>query len=128
VKAQWPGWWTLSEKQLAQVDVFQKIAADIKKSQFSMCCVMGMGGSQPLPRSSAHDTLAKFKGFPELQSRFDRSRTDQSDSQAKVDLKKHHLIVQQVRQTLEPKHYNAIFLERIAKKAAQRKLAIVRPY
>jgi len=61
-EAQWLGWLDIVEKQLAQVDVFKKIAADVKKAKFKHVLLLGMGGSSLCPEV-LRMTFGKSKRF-----------------------------------------------------------------
>ncbi len=131
-EAQWLGWLDIVEKQLAQVDVFKKIAADVKKAKFKHALLLGMGGSSLCPEV-LRMTFGKIKGFPELHVLDSTDPAQIKAIEAKVELKSTICIVSSKSgSTLEPNIYKQYFFERIAKKvgpkeAGNRFIAITDP-
>ncbi len=121
-EAQWLGWLDIVEKQLAQVDVFKKIAADVKKARFKQVLLLGMGGSSLCPEV-LRMTFGKIKGFPELHVLDSTDPAQIKAIEAKVDLKRTICIVSSKSgSTLEPNIYKQYFVERIAKKVGAKEV------
>jgi transaldolase/glucose-6-phosphate isomerase len=115
-EAQWLGWLDITEKQLAQLDVFKKIAADVKKAKFKHALLLGMGGSSLCPEV-LRMTFGKIKGFPELHVLDSTDPAQIKAIEAKVDLKSTICIVSSKSgSTLEPNIYKQYFFEQIKKK------------
>lgn len=129
---QWLGWLDIAEKQQAQLDIFKKIAADIKKAKFKHALLLGMGGSSLCPEV-LRLTFGKVKGFPELHVLDSTDPAQIKAIQAKVDLKSTICIVSSKSgSTLEPNIYKQYFFEQIknkvgAKEAGSRFIAITDP-
>jgi transaldolase/glucose-6-phosphate isomerase len=115
-EAQWLGWLDITEKQLAQLDTFKKIAGDIKKAKFKHALLLGMGGSSLCPEV-LRLTFGKIKGFPELHVLDSTDPAQIKALEAKVDLKRTVCIVSSKSgSTLEPNIYKQYFFDRIRKK------------
>jgi len=115
-EAQWLGWLDIAEKQLAQLDVFKKIAADVKKAKFKHALLLGMGGSSLCPEV-LRMTFGKIKGFPELHVLDSTDPAQIKAIEAQVDLKSTICIVSSKSgSTLEPNIYKQYFFEQIKKK------------
>ncbi len=115
-EAQWLGWLDITEQQLAQLDLFKKVAADVKKAKFKHALLLGMGGSSLCPEV-LRLTFGKIKGFPELHVLDSTDPAQIKAIEAKVDLKSTVCIVSSKSgSTLEPNIYKQYFFERIAKK------------
>ena len=131
-EAQWLGWLDITEQQLAQLDVFKKLAAEIKKAKFKHALLLGMGGSSLCPEV-LRMTFGKIKGFPELHVLDSTDPAQIKAIEAKVDLKSTICIVSSKSgSTLEPNIYKQYFFERISKKvgpkeAGSRFIAITDP-
>jgi transaldolase/glucose-6-phosphate isomerase len=131
-EGQWLGWLDIVEQQLAQLDVFKKIAADVKKAKFEHALLLGMGGSSLCPEV-LRMTFGKIKGFPELHVLDSTDPAQIKAIEAKLDLKSTICIVSSKSgSTLEPNIYKQYFFERIAKKvgpkeAGNRFIAITDP-
>jgi transaldolase / glucose-6-phosphate isomerase len=131
-EAQWLGWLDITEQQLAHLDVFKKLAADIKKAKFKHALLLGMGGSSLCPEV-LRLTFGKMKGFPELHVLDSTDPAQIKTIEAKVDLKSTICIVSSKSgSTLEPNIYKQYFFERISKKvgpkeAGNRFIAITDP-
>jgi transaldolase / glucose-6-phosphate isomerase len=121
-EAQWLGWLDITEQQLAQLDLFKKIAADIKKAKFKHALLLGMGGSSLCPEV-LRLTFGKIKGFPELHVLDSTDPAQIKAIEAKVDLKSTICIVSSKSgSTLEPNIYKQYFFERIAKKVGSKEV------
>jgi transaldolase/glucose-6-phosphate isomerase len=121
-EGQWLGWLDIVEKQLAQLDVFKKVAADVKKAKFKHALLLGMGGSSLCPEV-LRMTFGKIKGFPELHVLDSTDPVQIKTIEAKVDLKRTICIVSSKSgSTLEPNIYKQYFFERIAKKVGPKEV------
>ena len=131
-ESNWLGWLDITEKQLAQLDVFKKIAADIKKAKFKHALLLGMGGSSLCPEV-LRLTFGKIKGFPELHVLDSTDPVQIKAIEAKLDLQRTICIVSSKSgSTLEPNIYKQYFFEQIKKKvgpkeAGNRFIAITDP-
>jgi transaldolase/glucose-6-phosphate isomerase len=131
-EAQWLGWLDITEQQLAHLDVFKKLAADIKNAKFKHALLLGMGGSSLCPEV-LRLTFGKIKGFPELHVLDSTDPAQIKAIEAKVDLKSTICVVSSKSgSTLEPNIYKQYFFERISKKvgpkeAGNRFIAITDP-
>jgi len=131
-ESNWLGWLTITEEQLAHIDVLKQIAEDVKKARFKHALLLGMGGSSLCPEV-LRMTFGRIKGFPELHV---LDSTDPSQIKAietKVDLKSTICIVSSKSgSTLEPNIYKQYFFERVKakvgeKEAGNRFIAITDP-
>ncbi len=85
-EGQWLGWLDIVEKQFAQLDVFKKVAADVKKAKFKHALLLGMGGSSLCPEV-LRMTFGKIKGFPTLHVLDSTDPAQIKAIEAQVDLK-----------------------------------------
>jgi transaldolase / glucose-6-phosphate isomerase len=131
-EGQWLGWLDIVEKQLAQLDHFKKVAADVKKAKFKHALLLGMGGSSLCPEV-LRMTFGKIKGFPTLHVLDSTDPAQIKAIEAQVDLKSTICIVSSKSgSTLEPNIYKQYFFEQIkkkvgAKEAGNRFIAITDP-
>ena len=131
-EGQWLGWLDIAEKQLAQLDTFKKVAADIKKAKFKHALLLGMGGSSLCPEV-LRMTFGKIKGYPQLHVLDSTDPAQIKAIEAQVDLKSAICIVSSKSgSTLEPNIYKQYFFEQVAKKvgakeAGTRFIAITDP-
>jgi transaldolase/glucose-6-phosphate isomerase len=115
-EGQWLGWLDITEKQLAQLDGFKKVAADVKKAKFKHALLLGMGGSSLCPEV-LRMTFGKIKGFPALHVLDSTDPAQIKAIEAQVDLKSTICIVSSKSgSTLEPNIYKQYFFEQIKKK------------
>jgi transaldolase / glucose-6-phosphate isomerase len=131
-EGQWLGWLEITEKQLAQLELFKKVAADVKKAKFKHALLLGMGGSSLCPEV-LRMTFGKIKGFPALHVLDSTDPAQIKAIEAQVDLKSTICIVSSKSgSTLEPNIYKQYFFEQIKKKvgaqeAGNRFIAITDP-
>lgn len=119
-EGQWLGWLDIVEKQLAQLDVFKKVAADVKKAKFKHALLLGMGGSSLCPEV-LRMTFGKIKGFPVLHVLDSTDPAQIKAIEAQVDLKSTICIVSSKSgSTLEPNIYKQYFFEQIKKKVGEK--------
>ena len=64
-ESKWVGWLRVVEEQIAQLQQFTAIAADVVKAGFTHALLLGMGGSSLCPEVFKI-TFGKQKGHPEL--------------------------------------------------------------
>ena len=112
-EAEWLGWLSIAEDQLAQHDsVLGKAAEDVKKTGFSDILLLGMGGSSLCPEV-LRMTYGKSAGYPDLHV---LDSTDPAQVKAfddKVNPAKTLFIVSSKSgSTLEPNIFKQYFFER----------------
>ena len=112
-EAEWLGWLSIAEDQLAQHDsVLGKVAEDVKKTGFSDILLLGMGGSSLCPEV-LRMTYGKSAGYPDLHV---LDSTDPAQVKAfddKVNPAKTLFIVSSKSgSTLEPNIFKQYFFER----------------
>ena len=121
-ESKWLGWLDITEKQLAQLNVFKKIAADVKKAKFKHALLLGMGGSSLCPEV-LRLTFGKIKGFPELHVLDSTDPAQIKAIESKLDLKRTICIVSSKSgSTLEPNIYKQYFFEQIKKKVGPKEV------
>jgi transaldolase / glucose-6-phosphate isomerase len=131
-EGQWLGWLDITEKQLAQLDVFKKVADEVKKAKFKHALLLGMGGSSLCPEV-LRMTFGKIKGFPTLHVLDSTDPAQIKAIEAQVDLKSTiYIVSSKSGSTLEPNIYKQYFFEQIrkkvgAKEAGNRFIAITDP-
>jgi transaldolase/glucose-6-phosphate isomerase len=131
-EAQWLGWLDITEKQLANVGEFQKLADEIRKENFSDILLLGMGGSSLCPEV-LEKTYGQIKGFPRLHVLDSTDPAQVKAFEKKVDLSKTLFIVSSKSgSTLEPNIFKQYFFDRLkqaigADKAGSRFIAITDP-
>ncbi len=114
-EGQWLGWLDITATQLAQIEQFKKVAADVKKAKFKHALLLGMGGSSLCPEV-LRMTFGKIKGFPVLHVLDSTDPAQIKTIEAQVDLKSTICIVSSKSgSTLEPNIYKQYFFERIKK-------------
>jgi transaldolase/glucose-6-phosphate isomerase len=115
-ESSWLGWLTITEEQLALIDVFKSIAADVKKAKFKHALLLGMGGSSLCPEV-LRLTFGKIKGFPELHVLDSTDPAQIKAVERSVDLHSTLCIVSSKSgSTLEPNIYKQYFFERVKEK------------
>ena len=117
----WLGWLTIATEQLARLDTFKQLAAEVKKAKFKHVLLLGMGGSSLCPEV-LRMTFGKIAGFPELHVLDSTDPVQIKALEKKVDLRKTLCIVSSKSgSTLEPNIFKQYFYERV-KKAVGEKL------
>jgi transaldolase/glucose-6-phosphate isomerase len=118
----WLGWLTITEDQLAHIDVLQQMAAEVKKARFKHALLLGMGGSSLCPEV-LRMTFGKIKGFPELHVLDSTDPAQIRAIEAKVDLKSTVCIVSSKSgSTLEPNIYKQYFFDRVRSKVGEKEV------
>jgi transaldolase/glucose-6-phosphate isomerase len=121
-ESNWLGWLSITEEQIANIDVLKAIAADVKKARFKHALLLGMGGSSLCPEV-LRMTFGKVKGFPELHVLDSTDPAQIRTIEAKVDLKSTIRIVSSKSgSTLEPNIYKQYFFERVKAKVGEKEV------
>jgi len=112
----WLGWLTITEEQIANLNVLKEIAEDIKRAGFKHALLLGMGGSSLCPEV-LRLTFGKIAGFPELHVLDSTDPAQIKAIESKVDLSSTVCIVSSKSgSTLEPNIYKQYFFARIKEK------------
>jgi transaldolase / glucose-6-phosphate isomerase len=120
-EANWLGWLSITEAQLANLATFKQLAAEVKKAKFKHLLLLGMGGSSLCPEV-LRMTFGKVAGFPEMHVLDSTDPVQIKAIEKKLDLKKTLCIVSSKSgSTLEPNIFKQYFFERV-KKAVGEKL------
>lgn len=118
----WLGWLSITEEQIAHIDVLKEIAADVKKARFKHALLLGMGGSSLCPEV-LRMTFGKVKGHPELHVLDSTDPAQIRAIEAKLDLKSTICIVSSKSgSTLEPNIYKQYFFERVKAKVGEKEV------
>jgi transaldolase / glucose-6-phosphate isomerase len=121
-ESNWLGWLTITEEQLARIDVLEQIANAIKKARFKHALLLGMGGSSLCPEV-LRMTFGKVKGYPELHVLDSTDPAQIKAVEAKLDLKSTICIVSSKSgSTLEPNIYKQYFFERVKAKVGEKEV------
>ena len=120
-ESNWLGWLTITDEQLANLDILKRFSAEVKKAKFKHVLLLGMGGSSLCPEV-LRMTFGKVAGFPELHVLDSTDPAQIKAIEQKLDLKKTLCIVSSKSgSTLEPNIFKQYFFERV-KKAVGEKL------
>jgi transaldolase / glucose-6-phosphate isomerase len=131
-EANWLGWLTITEEQIAKVSELKQAAAKINEDKFSHLLLLGMGGSSLCPEVLGK-TFGTLPGHPRLSVLDSTDPAQIRACEQQVDLAKTLFIVSSKSgTTLEPNIYKQYFFERVkqtigAEKAGSRFLAITDP-
>jgi len=119
-ESNWLGWLTITEEQMAHIEVLKQVAGDVKKARFKDALLLGMGGSSLCPEV-LRMTFGKMKGFPELHVLDSTDPAQIKAIEAKVDLQRILCIVSSKSgSTLEPNIYKQYFFERVKAKVGEK--------
>ncbi len=119
-ESNWLGWLTITEEQIAHIDVLKQVAEDVKTARFKDALLLGMGGSSLCPEV-LRMTFGKMKGFPELHVLDSTDPAQIKAIEAKVDLQRTLCIVSSKSgSTLEPNIYKQYFFERVKAKVGEK--------
>ena len=119
-ESNWLGWLTITEEQMAHIEVLKQVAGDVKKARFKDALLLGMGGSSLCPEV-LRMTFGKMKGFPELHVLDSTDPAQIKAIEAKVDLRRTLCIVSSKSgSTLEPNIYKQYFFERVKAKVGEK--------
>ena len=120
-EANWLGWLSITETQLANLATFKQLAAQVKKAKFKHLLLLGMGGSSLCPEV-LRMTFGKVAGFPEMHVLDSTDPVQIKAIEKKLDLKKTLCIVSSKSgSTLEPNIFKQYFFARV-KEAVGEKL------
>jgi transaldolase/glucose-6-phosphate isomerase len=120
-EANWLGWLSITEAQLANLETFKQLAIEVKKAKFKHVLLLGMGGSSLCPEV-LRMTFGKVAGFPEMHVLDSTDPVQIKTLEKKLDLKRTLCIVSSKSgSTLEPNIFKQYFFERV-KKAVGEKL------
>ena len=128
----WLGWLTITDEQLANINVLKEFAAEVKKRKFKHAILLGMGGSSLCPEV-LRLTFGKIAGFPEMHVLDSTDPAQIKAIEKKLDLKKTLCIVSSKSgSTLEPNIFKQYFFERVkakvgAKEVGSRFVAVTDP-
>ena len=131
-EANWLGWLTIADDQLAHRHKLAEIAEDVHKAGFSHVLLLGMGGSSLCPEVLKM-TFGKISGFPELHVLDSTDPAQIKATEQKIDLANTlFLVSSKSGSTLEPNIFKQYFFERVkqvvgAGKAGSRFIAITDP-
>ena len=130
-EANWMGWLSITEEQLAQHESLRKLAEDTKKAGFSDALVLGMGGSSLCPEVLAM-TYGKIAGSPQLHVLDSTDPAQIKSFEDRIDLDKTLFIVSSKSgSTLEPNIFKQYFFERVKQvagdQAGSRFIAVTDP-
>ncbi|MFM9882901.1 MAG: bifunctional transaldolase/phosoglucose isomerase [Burkholderiales bacterium] len=131
-EAEWLGWLTITDDQVASIDHLKAVAADVKQAGFTDILLLGMGGSSLAPEVLKM-TFGRVPGFPELHVLDSTDPQQVRRFESKVDLAKTLFIVSSKSgSTLEPNIFKQYFFERAKQvvgeaEAGRRFIAITDP-
>jgi len=121
-ESNWLGWLSITEEQLANVNAFKELAAEVKKRKFKHVVLLGMGGSSLCPEV-LRITFGKIKGFPEMHVLDSTDPAQIKALEKKLDLRKTLCIVSSKSgSTLEPNIFKQYFFERVRAKVGADKV------
>jgi transaldolase/glucose-6-phosphate isomerase len=111
-EGQWLGWLDISTRQLARVNQFEELAAEIKAAGFKYALLLGMGGSSLCPEVFSL-TFGQQPGYPELHVLDSTDPAQIRSIESKIDISKTIFIVSSKSgSTLEPNIYKQYFFDR----------------
>jgi len=131
-EANWLGWLTIAEDQLAHRHKLAEMAEDVLKAGFSHVLLLGMGGSSLCPEVLKM-TFGKIPGSPELHVLDSTDPAQIKATEQKIDpANSLFLVSSKSGSTLEPNIFKQYFFERVtqavgADKAGSRFVAITDP-
>jgi len=112
----WLGWLSITDEQIASVNLFKQLRADVKQRKFKHAILLGMGGSSLCPEV-LRMTFGKIAGFPEMHVLDSTDPVQIKAIEKKLDLKKTLCIVSSKSgSTLEPNIFKQYFFERVKSK------------
>jgi len=131
-EAQWLGWLDIVSQQIAEVEKFKSLAAEIRAGKFTDALLMGMGGSSLCPEVMDL-TFGQIAGFPKMHVLDSTDPAQITAIAKKLDLARTIFIVSSKSgSTLEPNIFQQYFYGRAKeivgeKEAARRFIAITDP-
>src|SRR5947209_11538426 len=112
-EANWMGWLSVTEEQIAHIQDLRDVAEDVRKAGFSHVLLLGMGGSSLCPEVLKM-TFGKISGFPELHVLDSTDPAHVKSFENKIDIAKTLFIVSSKSgSTLEPNIFKQYFFERV---------------
>jgi len=121
-EANWLGWLSIVDEQLANAHLFKEFAAEVKKRKFKHVILLGMGGSSLCPEVMRM-TFGKIAGFPEMHVLDSTDPVQIKAIEKKLDLKKTLCIVSSKSgSTLEPNIFKQYFFARVKAKVGADKV------
>jgi len=131
-EANWLGWLSITEKQIANADNLRRLAEEVKREAFTDILLLGMGGSSLCPEV-LDKTFNRIAGFPQLHVLDSTDPAQIKAVESQVNLAKTLFVVSSKSgTTLEPNIYKQYFFERLkqvvgAEKAGSHFIAITDP-
>ena len=111
-EAKWMGWESIVGEQLAEVERFSGVAAEVRRCEYTDILLLGMGGSSLCPEVLAL-SFGPMKGFPKMHVLDSTDPAQIRAIEAKIDVKRTLFIVSSKSgSTLEPNIYKQYFFEK----------------
>jgi transaldolase/glucose-6-phosphate isomerase len=111
-EGKWLGWLTIVAEQLAKVQTFQNLAAEVRAAGFSHALLLGMGGSSLCPEVMEF-TFGRAEGFPKMLVLDSTDPAQVTTFANKLDFARTLFIVSSKSgSTLEPNIFQQYFFER----------------
>lgn len=121
-ESKWVGWLRVAKEQIAHLQQFNDIAADVEKAGFTHALLLGMGGSSLCPEV-LKTTFGKQKGHPELHVLDSTDPAQIHSIEKQVDLAHTLCIVaSKSGSTLEPNIFKQYFFDRIQQTVGKEKV------
>jgi transaldolase/glucose-6-phosphate isomerase len=112
-EANWLGWLSITEQQIANADNLRRLAAEVKREGFTDILLLGMGGSSLCPEV-LEKTFGRSAGFPQLHVLDSTDPAQIKALEGQVNLAKTLFVVSSKSgTTLEPNIYKQYFFERV---------------
>jgi len=122
----WLGWLDIADKQLAEADRFEALAAEVKSAGYTDAVLLGMGGSSLGPEVLSV-TCGQQPGFPKFHVLDSTDPAQVKTIEAAADPKKAlYIVASKSGSTLEPNIFKQYFFEQ-AGKDGKRFIAITDP-
>jgi transaldolase/glucose-6-phosphate isomerase len=131
-EANWLGWLSITEDEIAHGQQLRSVAEEAKKRGFTDVLLLGMGGSSLCPEVLSL-TFGKIPGFPQLHVLDSTDPAQVKAIEKKIDVSKTLFVVSSKSgTTLEPNIFKDYFFERVkqavgAEKAGSHFIAITDP-
>ncbi len=112
-EANWLGWLSITEQQIADADNLRRLAEEVKREGFTDILLLGMGGSSLCPEV-LEKTFGRIAGFPQLHVLDSTDPAQIKVFESQVNLAKTLFVVSSKSgTTLEPNIYKQYFFERV---------------
>ena len=131
-EANWLGWLSITEQQIANADNLRRLAEEVKREGFTDILLLGMGGSSLCPEV-LEKTFGRIAGFPQLHVLDSTDPAQIKTFESQVNLAKTLFVVSSKSgTTLEPNIYKQYFFEHVkrvvgAEKVGSHFIAITDP-